>query len=62
MSQVKDPKEVYGEQFAEKFLRGMKMAHEKLVREARLHNDTLVIWKDGQIKHVPAKDIKLEGE
>jgi hypothetical protein len=61
-SQVKEPKAVYAEEFAQKFLRGMKLAFEKLVREERLHDRSLVISENGQVKHVPAREIKLEGE
>ncbi|MBL7764805.1 MAG: hypothetical protein JNJ58_01830 [Chitinophagaceae bacterium] len=40
--------------FLEKITLGFKMAYEKLVREAALHNRSLVFGKNGKPVRVPA--------
>jgi predicted ABC-type ATPase len=62
MKKVEEPRASVEEGWPAQVLRGLLLARDKLVREARLHDRSLVIYEDGQIKHIPAKDIKLEGE
>jgi hypothetical protein len=40
-------------------LKGFQLAHKKLVEKARRENATLVIERDGKIRHVSAYDIQL---
>lgn len=48
--------------FVEKVTVGFKMAFEKLVREAALHNQSLVFGQNGKPVRVPATEVlkKLE--
>jgi hypothetical protein len=49
-------------EFAQKVLLGMRKAIRKLVEERAASGESLVISEDGEVKHVPAKDLlaKLE--
>jgi hypothetical protein len=49
-------------EFAQKVLLGMRKAIRKLVEESASLGESLVISEDGEVKHVPAKDLlaKLE--
>jgi hypothetical protein len=42
---------------SEKGLLALKEAFSKLVRERRLTGESLILWKDGKVVHVPASDI-----
>jgi hypothetical protein len=42
---------------SQKVLLGLQIAISKLVKEKAAMNDTLVISVNGEIKHVPAKDL-----
>ena len=57
-----DTKDQSTENFSDKALRALDIAFRKLVLERRLINDTLVMWKDGKVCHVPATEIVLPGE
>lgn len=57
-----DPKEQSTESFSDKALQALDSSFRKLVLERRQTNDTLVLWKDGKVAHVPASEIVLPGE
>ena len=40
-----------------KLLKGLKVTHEDLIKEKKRNNGTLVIYKDGKIVKVKAKDL-----
>jgi hypothetical protein len=40
-----------------KIIAGVKKAFHKLVEERAANNDTLVLWVNGEVKSVPAKEI-----
>jgi hypothetical protein len=44
-------------EFAQKVLAGMRKAIRKLVEERAALGESLVISEDGEVKHVPAKDL-----
>ena len=44
-------------EFAQKVLLGMRKAIRKLVEENAALGESLVISEDGEVKHVPAKDL-----
>jgi hypothetical protein len=44
-------------EFAQKVLLGMRKAIRKLVEERAALGGSLVISEDGEVKHVPAKDL-----
>jgi hypothetical protein len=44
-------------EFAQKVLLGMRKAIRKLVEESDALGESLVISEDGEVKHVPAKDL-----
>jgi hypothetical protein len=44
-------------EFAQKILLGMRRAIRKLVEESAALGKSLVISEDGEVKHVPAKDL-----
>ncbi len=48
--------------FTEKVMLGFKMAYEKLVREAALHNESLVFGKNGKPVHILATQLLKELE
>lgn len=50
------------ESFAERAILALDEAFRKLVLERRETNETLVMWVDNEVRHVPARDIKLPGE
>ena len=50
------------ETFGDKALKALDIAFRKLVLERREKNETLVLWKDGKVVHVPASEITLPGE
>ncbi len=39
--------------------KGLQKAYCKLVTESALKNESLVVWLDGEVKHVPAKELLL---
>jgi hypothetical protein len=50
------------EPMADRAKRALTAAFEKLVIERRKSGETLVIWRDGKICHVPATDIHLSSD
>ena len=50
------------ESFSERALIALDLAFRKLVLERRATNDTLVLWKDGKVCHVPASEVPLPDE
>jgi hypothetical protein len=44
-------------ELSDKILRGIKEASRKLVEESAANGRSLVIYMDGEIKKVPAKDL-----
>jgi hypothetical protein len=44
-------------ELSEKTLRGIKEASRKLVEKSAANNRSLVVYMDGEIKKVPAKDL-----
>ena len=50
------------EPMADRAKRALTAAFEKLVVERRKNGETLVIWRDGKICHVPASDIHLPSD
>ena len=58
---MENPKSKFDEselsEFAQKVLAGMRKAIRKLVEERAALGESLVISEDGEVKHVPAKDL-----
>ena len=49
-------------EFARKVLKGMQIAHEKMLNEKALRGESIVVADDeGNIKHVPAKILLEKG-
>jgi hypothetical protein len=47
---------------ADRAEQALTAAFEKLVLECRRNCETVIIWRDGKICHVPASDIRLPSD
>ncbi|MEY4875921.1 MAG: hypothetical protein RL708_1070 [Bacteroidota bacterium] len=45
--------------FSAQILQGLQKAYKKIVEDARLKNDFLIVSENGKVVKIPAKDIKL---
>jgi len=49
-------------EFARKVLKGMQIAYEKMLHEEALRDESIVVADDeGNIKHIPAKNLLKKG-
>lgn len=58
---MKEPEVAYGirddDDIVEKVRKGLLRAYRKLVLESAARDEKLVVWLDGRVQHVPAKDL-----
>jgi hypothetical protein len=58
----KPGKQSHQDEFTEKILKGMKLAFEKMVKQKRTIDGTLVFQENGKIIKIKAVDFKLDSE
>ncbi|MEY2829744.1 MAG: hypothetical protein RIQ33_1602 [Bacteroidota bacterium] len=45
--------------FSEQILKGLQKAYRKVVEDAKLKNEFLIVSENGKVVKIPAKDIKF---